>query len=92
MIAKDEDEKCVAFVHFRFDIDQDLEVLFVYEVQLEKEVRRQGERCERSITVSDGLLRSAIIRVALYQIPLSSVVTRVTYVTGVNFQQVWVDL
>jgi len=42
LIAKDEDGKCVAFVHFRFDMDYDDEVLYVYEVQLEKEVRRQG--------------------------------------------------
>lgn len=31
-----------AFVHFRFDIEDLIEVLYVYEVQLEKSVRRKG--------------------------------------------------
>jgi len=42
LIAKDEEGKCIAYAHFRFDMEQDDEVLYVYELQLEKEVRRQG--------------------------------------------------
>ncbi|XP_064603235.1 N-alpha-acetyltransferase 40-like [Liolophura sinensis] len=42
LIVTDSDNKLVGFVHFRFDIDYDEEVLYVYEIQLIKEVRRKG--------------------------------------------------
>lgn len=37
-----EDQVPVAAVHFRFDLDNDDEVLYCYEIQLEKETRRKG--------------------------------------------------
>jgi len=44
LIARDnEEDGCpVAVVHFRFDIDNDDEVLYCYEIQLSPEVRRKG--------------------------------------------------
>lgn len=42
LLARDEEGKPVAFSHFRFDMDYGDEVLYVYELQLEKEVRRKG--------------------------------------------------
>ena len=34
--------KLLAFAHFRFDMDYDDEVLYVYEIQLEDCVKRKG--------------------------------------------------
>jgi len=42
LLARDETKKPVAVVHFRFDMDWDDEVLYCYEIQLLKEVRRKG--------------------------------------------------
>lgn len=42
LIAKDVDGRIVAFSHYRFDIDFDIEVLYCYELQLRPEFRRQG--------------------------------------------------
>ncbi|KAK2168379.1 hypothetical protein LSH36_17g06030 [Paralvinella palmiformis] len=42
LIARDETDKPVAFVHFRFDVDFDFEVLYCYEIQLIQAVRRKG--------------------------------------------------
>lgn len=42
LVAYDTDRKPVAFSHFRFDIDYGLEVLYVYELQLEPAVQRKG--------------------------------------------------
>ncbi|KAJ9578561.1 hypothetical protein L9F63_005211 [Diploptera punctata] len=42
LIARQPDSKPVAFSHFRFDMDYGDEVLYCYELQLEKEVRRKG--------------------------------------------------
>jgi len=42
LIARDTENKPVAFVHFRFDIEIDEEVLYCYEIQLTKDVRRKG--------------------------------------------------
>ncbi|XP_002739028.1 N-alpha-acetyltransferase 40-like [Saccoglossus kowalevskii] len=42
LVARDSDGLAVAFVHFRFDIDYDDEVLYCYEIQIEKAVRRKG--------------------------------------------------
>jgi len=42
LIARDEQQKLVAMVHFRFDMDCDDEVLYCYEVQLTEAVRRKG--------------------------------------------------
>jgi len=42
LIARSEDGAPVAFCHFRFDMDFDDDVLYVYEVQLEETVRRKG--------------------------------------------------
>jgi len=46
MIARDASEDknghMLAFSHFRFDMDWDDEVLYVYEIQLKNEVRRRG--------------------------------------------------
>lgn len=42
LVARDDEGKPVAFVHFRFDMEEDEEVLYCYEIQLEKAVRRKG--------------------------------------------------
>jgi len=42
LIARTEEGTAVAFVHFRFDMDYDDEVLYCYEVQVEKAYRRKG--------------------------------------------------
>lgn len=42
LIAKDQENKPVAMVHFRFDIDEEIEVLYCYEIQLIKDVRKKG--------------------------------------------------
>ena len=42
LIAKDESGKAVGLSHFRFDLDNDIEVLYCYEIQLEKSVRNKG--------------------------------------------------
>jgi len=42
LLCNDDENKNVAFVHFRFDLDDDIEVLYLYEIQMEKEVRRKG--------------------------------------------------
>ncbi|XP_070578837.1 N-alpha-acetyltransferase 40-like [Ptychodera flava] len=42
VIARNLDGQAVAFVHMRFDIDYDDEVLYCYEIQLMKEVQRKG--------------------------------------------------
>jgi len=42
LICKDEDGNNVAFAHFRFDLEDDVEVLYLYEIQLEKQIRRKG--------------------------------------------------
>lgn len=42
LIARNAEGKIVAFCHFRFDIDYDDEVLYCYEIQLTKSLRRSG--------------------------------------------------
>ncbi|KAK3702657.1 hypothetical protein RRG08_042645 [Elysia crispata] len=42
LIARDQDGKPVAFSHFRFDVEIDMEVLYCYEIQLIPEVRKKG--------------------------------------------------
>jgi len=42
LLAYDADDKVVAMSHFRFDVDEDVEVLYCYEVQLSQIVRRKG--------------------------------------------------
>jgi len=44
LIARDMDNEgnLLAFSHFRFDMDYDDEVLYVYEIQLEDSIRRKG--------------------------------------------------
>ena len=42
LLAFNEEDKIVAISHFRFDVDDDTEVLYCYEVQLTEEVRRKG--------------------------------------------------
>ena len=43
LIAKKEDDgKLLGFAHFRYDMDFDDEVLYVYEIQLEEEIQRKG--------------------------------------------------
>lgn len=42
LVARDESNKPVAFVHFRFDVDFEVEVLYCYEIQLISSVRRKG--------------------------------------------------
>jgi len=44
LMARDMDNEgeLVAFSHFRYDMDYDDEVLYVYEIQLEDKVRRKG--------------------------------------------------
>jgi len=42
LIAWDQDQKPVAFSHFRFDVEIDTEVLYCYEIQLESQVQKKG--------------------------------------------------
>ena len=44
MIARDKDNnnEPIAFAHFRYDMDYDDEVLYVYEIQIDDKVRRKG--------------------------------------------------
>lgn len=42
LIARDTNNKPVAFTHFRFDIEIDEEVLYCYEIQVIDDVRRKG--------------------------------------------------
>ncbi|KAK7104742.1 N-alpha-acetyltransferase 40-like [Littorina saxatilis] len=42
LLARTPEGKPVAFSHFRFDMEEGDEVLYCYEIQLEKEVRRKG--------------------------------------------------
>lgn len=42
LLARDQDEKPVAFSHFRFDLELDTEVLYCYEIQLESHVQKKG--------------------------------------------------
>lgn len=42
LIARDESGNPAAFVHFRFDLDYALPVVYCYEIQLEKRVQRHG--------------------------------------------------
>ena len=42
MARQKSDGTPMAFAHFRFDMDYDDEVLYVYEIQLEEDVRRKG--------------------------------------------------
>lgn len=42
LIVRNEENLPVAFVHFRFDIEIDEEVLYCYEIQLSESVRRKG--------------------------------------------------
>jgi len=42
LIAKTEDGTPVAFSHFRYDMDYDDEVVYCYEIQVEKSYRRKG--------------------------------------------------
>ncbi|XP_014287759.1 N-alpha-acetyltransferase 40 [Halyomorpha halys] len=42
LIARDEAKTPVAFSHFRFDMDYGVDVLYLYELQLEESVRRKG--------------------------------------------------
>jgi GNAT superfamily N-acetyltransferase len=39
---REEDGKMLGFAHFRYDMDFDDEVLYVYEIQLEEEFQRKG--------------------------------------------------
>ena len=40
--SSEDSGKLLAFAHFRFDMDYDDEVLYVYEIQLEDCVKRKG--------------------------------------------------
>ena len=42
MATREEDGKMMGFAHFRYDMDFDDEVLYVYEIQLEEEFQRKG--------------------------------------------------
>ncbi|XP_013406663.1 N-alpha-acetyltransferase 40 [Lingula anatina] len=42
LLARTDDNKPVAFIHFRFDLEEEVEVLYCYEIHLNKEVRRKG--------------------------------------------------
>ena len=41
-LFREEDGKMMGFAHFRYDMDFDDEVLYVYEIQLEEEFQRKG--------------------------------------------------
>merc|ERR1712060_620918 len=40
--SSEDSGKLLAFAHFRFDMDYDDEVLYIYEIQLEDSVKRKG--------------------------------------------------
>jgi len=42
LLAKNEDGKICGFSHFRYDMDYDDEVLYVYEIQIDEEFQRKG--------------------------------------------------
>lgn len=42
LTARDAENTPVATAHFRFDVDEGIEVLYVYEIQLNPEVRKKG--------------------------------------------------
>merc|ERR1712126_456513 len=42
LLARTEEGKAVAFSHFRYDMDYDDEVVYCYEIQVEKGFRRKG--------------------------------------------------
>lgn len=42
LVARDQDNRPVAFSHFRFDMELDIEVLYCYEIQLCPDVRKKG--------------------------------------------------
>ncbi|KAL5008974.1 hypothetical protein ScPMuIL_014555 [Solemya velum] len=42
LLVRDTSDKLVAFVHFRFDLECDDEVVYCYEIQLIEEVRQKG--------------------------------------------------
>ncbi|XP_078592744.1 N-alpha-acetyltransferase 40-like [Branchiostoma floridae x Branchiostoma japonicum] len=42
LVARDQEGQPIAFSHFRFDMDEDEEVLYCYEIQLTKTARRKG--------------------------------------------------
>jgi len=42
LVARDQDDKPVAFSHFRFDMELDTEVLYCYEIQLQSQVQKKG--------------------------------------------------
>jgi len=42
LLAKDEEGKICGFSHFRYDMDYDDEVLYVYEIQIEEEFQKKG--------------------------------------------------
>ena len=42
LLAKNKEGDIAGFSHFRFDMDYDDEVVYVYEIQLKEEYRRKG--------------------------------------------------
>ena len=42
LVAREADGSPVAFSHFRYEMEHEEEVLYVYEIQLEEKVRRKG--------------------------------------------------
>lgn len=42
LLAKDEEGKICGFSHFRYDMDYDDEVLYVYEIQIDEEFQKKG--------------------------------------------------
>ena len=42
LLAHDAEGKCVGFSHFRYDMDYDDEVLYVYEIQIDPSYQRKG--------------------------------------------------
>ncbi|XP_065661166.1 N-alpha-acetyltransferase 40 isoform X3 [Hydra vulgaris] len=42
LLVKDEEENFLGMAHFRFDVDNDIEVLYCYEIQLDDQIRGKG--------------------------------------------------
>jgi len=42
VVRQSSNDSLAAFVHFRFDIEDSIEVLYLYEIQVEKKVRGKG--------------------------------------------------
>ena len=83
LLAEKPDGTLVAFSHFRFDMDYDDEVLYVYEIQVDPTYQRKG--LGRFMMQVLELLGNADIYSIIFKIQLGSCLA--TYQAGVNISQ-----